>query len=101
MPVVLAVSLAACTGISADWVKPGAGEQQIRADNAACRTEADKVFGRTANITHDIEASRQRDLTNVGAQSGRLRSYETERNYEKVFGACMAARGYSKRGDER
>ena len=89
--------LAACAGVSADWVKPGASEKRVEADNAACRAEAEDVYGRTADITHDIEVSRPRSLTDVDRRSDQIRSYDTERNYDKVFGACMAARGYQRR----
>ena len=93
--------LGACTGVSADWVKAGADEAQVRADNAACRAEAEQAFGRSADISRDIQASRPRGLTDVGDRRERLREYDTERSYDKIFGACMAAHGYSKRKDDR
>ena len=95
------LALAACSGVSADWVKPGLGEDRIRADNAVCRAEADQAHGRSADISRDIQASRPRGLNDVGDRSERLRSYDTEQSYDKIFGACMAAHGYSRRGGNR
>lgn len=88
--------LAGCSGISADWVKPGASETQVKIDNAACRAGAEEAFGQGANISHDIRVSRPRTASDVGRRSNEIRNYETERNYEVEFGACMAARGYKK-----
>jgi hypothetical protein len=97
-PAVLIVAgLAGCAGVSADWVKPGVSEAQVKADNAACRAEADEAYGATANITQDIQVSRPRSPSDVSRRAAEIRSYETERDYDKVFAACMMARGYKKR----
>ena len=37
----------------------------------------------------------------VGDRRAQLREYDTEKSYDKIFGACMAAHGYSKRKDDR
>ena len=98
VPFALVLPLAAigCAGVSADWVKPGASEAQVERDNAICRAEAEDASGQTANITHDIQVSRPRSDTGVDQRSNQIRSYNTERDYDKLFGACMAAHGYSK-----
>lgn len=97
----LPLAFASCSGISADWVREGATEAQVKADNAACRAEADDVFGQSANITHDINVSMPRDPSQTSARVNELRSYEAEEDYDKVFGACMAARGYSRGKTDR
>jgi len=100
-PIIVSLALAACAGVSADWVKPGVSEERRKADNAACRAEAEQAHGRTADISRDIQASRPRGLGDAGERGERLRSYETEQSYDKVFGACMAARGYSRHSETR
>jgi hypothetical protein len=99
--ILVPLAVAACSGVSADWIKPGASEAQVKADNAACRSEAELAYGRTADITRDIQVSRPPSISDVGNQSARLRDYDTERDYDKVFDTCMAAHGYSRRGDDR
>lgn len=96
LALLLPLAILGCSGISADWVKPGASEAQVKADNAACRAEADDAYGQQANITHDIRVSRPRDQSQVSDTIESLRNYETEIDYDKVFGACMAARGYTR-----
>jgi len=93
--------LIGCTGVSPEWNKPGAAEAQVKADNAACRDEAEQVYGVTANITHDIRVSRTGARTNVDRQSDDIRSSETRQSYDKLFDACMAARGYRKSDGNR
>ena len=85
-----------CAGVSSEWNKPSATEAQVKADNAACRDEAEQVYGVTANITHDIRVSRPGGRTNVDRQSDDIRNSETVKSYDTLFGACMAARGYRK-----
>lgn len=94
LPVLLA--LAACSGVSADWVKPKASEARVRADNKACRQEAEAAYGTTANITRDIQAARPRSLNDVGDRSERIRNNNTQVNYDKIFDVCMAGRGYKR-----
>jgi hypothetical protein len=95
------LAVAGCSGISADWIKPGASEAQVKADNAVCRAEAEDVFGQSANITHDINVSLPRDPSQTSDRVKELRTYEAEEDYDKVFGACMAARGYSRGRSDR
>ena len=101
LALVAPLALSGCAGVSADWVKTGASEAQVKADNAACRAEAEDVYGQSANITHDIQVSRPRAATDVDARSKQIRSYDVERDYDKVFDACMAAHGYRKGGASR
>ena len=44
VPVLVPLALGACSGGSADWVKSGASEERIRADNAACRAESEQAY---------------------------------------------------------
>ena len=100
-PVLISLTLAACSGVSASWVKQGASEERVRADNATCRAEAEQAYGRTANISRDIQASRPRSLVDVDDRSAELRGGDTRQGYDKIFDACMAAHGYSRRSGDR
>ena len=91
-----AMTLAACAGVSADFVKEGVTKEQLRADNAACRAETEARVGRDSNITHDIrvgDARGREDSTQLFRQT---RDIGVARRYDRIFAACMAARGYSK-----
>jgi hypothetical protein len=92
-----ALALAACAGVSADFVKEGATKDEIRADNAACRAETEALVGRESDITHDIRVGSSR----TSADSTRLlettRDSAVERRYDRIFATCMKARGYSQK----
>jgi len=96
-PLLGVLVLAACAGVSAGFVKPGATREEIRADNATCRAEAEARMGRESNITHDIRSGDNR----AGSDSRRLleqtRDIGTERRYDRIFAACMKARGYARK----
>ncbi len=95
-PLLAVLALAACAGVSADFVKEGATKEQVRADNAACRSETEAQVGRDAKITHDIRTGgnrAQRDSTRLLEQT---RDAGAERRYERIFANCMAARGYKR-----
>lgn len=92
-----AVVLPACAGVSADWVKEGATKEEIRADNAACRAEVEAVVGREADITHDIRVGRAGTASEVNELVEQTRDVGAARRYDRLFGACMRARGYSRR----
>jgi len=89
--------LAACSGISADFVKAGATEEQIRADNAACRGETEARVGRDSDITHDIRVGDSRSSADSTRLFERTRDAGVERRYERIFANCMKARGYSQK----
>ena len=89
-----ALAVAACAGVSADFVKAGATREQVRADSAACRADTEARFGREADITHDIRVGGSRTSS---ALLRRTRDSGVERRYDRIFSACMRARGYSRK----
>ena len=89
--------LAACSGVSADFVKEGATKEQIRADNAACRSETEARVGRDSDITHDIRVGDSRGAADSTRLFERTRDAGVERRYERIFANCMKARGYSQK----
>lgn len=94
---VIALALAACGGVSADFVKDGATKEHIRADNAACRTETEARVGRDSNITHDIRVGSTRTPSDSSRLLHQTRDAGVERRYDRIFAACMKARGYSQK----
>lgn len=94
LPLIFVFALAACGGTSAAWVKEGAGKDQVRADQAACRTQAEGAIGRSESFTRDIRNSTRggRDETRTLVTESRDRS--AAQSFERVFDRCMAARGY-------
>lgn len=94
LPMTFALALAACGGASAVWVKDGATEEQIRADQAACRAQAERALGPSESFTRDI-----RDSTRGGREDTReiissTRDMRTARSFDRVFARCMVSRGY-------
>ena len=73
----------------------GATKEQVRADNAACRAEADAVAGRDANITRDIRVGESRSASDAQRLLRQTRDVGDEARYDRIFAACMKARGYS------
>jgi hypothetical protein len=92
-----ALAVAACAGVSADFVKAGATREQVRADYAACRADTEARFGREADITHDIRVGGSRTSSDSSALLRRTRDSGVERRYDRIFSACMRARGYSRK----
>jgi len=92
-----ALALAACTAGSADFVKQGATREEIRADNAACRAETDGQVGRTADISRDIYSGQSRGREDPAQLLRQTREARDEARYERIFAACMVARGYTRR----
>ena len=90
-----ALALTACAGVSADFVKAGATKQQVRADNAACRTETEARVGRDSDITHDIRVGSSRGSEDSSRLLRLTRDSGVERRYDRIFAVCMKARGYS------
>ena len=90
-----ALALAACAGVSADFVKEGVTKEQVRADNAACRESTDAQAGRGSNITHDIRVGRTADSTEPTRLAQQTRDVGVAERWDRVFAACMRARGYS------
>ncbi len=94
----LLLAVTACAGVSADFVKPGATKEEIRADNATCRAEADAQVGREADITRDIRGTGRRGPSDQTRLLEQTRDLGNEERYDRIFAACMAARGYTRKG---
>lgn len=90
-----AIALAGCSGLSADWTKPGATRADIRADSATCRAEAEGLVGREADVTHDIRSGRRSGASDITALRNQTRDVGMERRYDDVFDRCMRAHGYT------
>ena len=91
------LAVMACAGISADFVKEGAATEEIRADNAVCRTETEARVGRESDITHDIRVGGSRTSADATRLLQVTRDSGVERRYDRIFAACMKARGYSQK----
>ena len=89
--------VAACAGVSADFVKDGASKEQIRADNATCRSETEARVGRDSDITHDIRVGGSRGSSDPTRLLERTRDAGVERRYDRIFAGCMKAKGYSQK----
>jgi len=94
LPLIFAFVLAACAGTSAAWVKEGASKEQVRADQAACRTQAESAIGRSESFTRDIRSSTRGGREETREIVSETRDRKVARSFEKVFDRCMAARGY-------
>jgi len=92
-----ALAVAACAGVSADFVKEGATKEQIRADNAVCRDETEARVGRESDITHDIRVGSSRTSADSTRLLEQTRDSGVEKRYDRIFSACMKARGYSQK----
>ena len=92
-----ALAVAACAGVSADFVKAGATREQIRTDNAACRADTEARVGRESDITHDIRVGGSRTSADATRLLQVTRDSGVERRYDRIFSACMSARGYSRK----
>jgi len=90
-----ALTVAACAGISADFVKEGAAKEEIRADNATCRAETEALVGRESDITRDIRAGDSRGASDSRRLLEQTRDVGVEARYDRIFATCMKARGYS------
>ena len=96
-PLLGALAVAACAGVSADFVKEGATNEQIRADNASCRSATEARVGRDSNITHDIRVGSSRRSEDSSRLLQRTRDAGVERRYDRIFASCMKARGYTQK----
>lgn len=92
----LLLAVTACSGVSADFTKPGATKEQVRADNAACRAEADRQVGREADISRDIRGTGRRGASDQRQLLEQTRELGTAERYDRIFAACMSARGYTR-----
>jgi hypothetical protein len=94
LPLVFVFALAACGGTSAAWVKEGASKEQTRADQAACRTQAEGAIGRSESFTRDIRSSTRGGREDTRSIVSESRDSSKARSFDSVFSRCMAARGY-------
>lgn len=94
LPLVFVFALAACAGTGAAWVKEGASEDQVRADQAACRAQAEGAIGRSESFTRDIRSSTSGGREDTRSIVTESRDRDTARSYERILDRCMAARGY-------
>ena len=92
----LTLAVTACAGLGADWSKPGASRDDVRADNAYCRGEAEAVIGREAQVTHDIRSGGSSGPSDVRVLSEQTRDIGMERRYDSIFERCMRSRGYTR-----
>ena len=95
LPLIFVLALAACGGPSAAWVKEGASQEQVRADQAACRSQAEGAIGRSESFTRDIRSSTRGGREDTRAIVSESRDRNAARSFERVFERCMAARGYT------
>ncbi|MDA0785262.1 MAG: hypothetical protein O3B37_03135 [Proteobacteria bacterium] len=94
LPLMFVFALAACAGTSSAWVKEGASKEQLRADQAACRAQADSAIGRSESFTRDIRSSTRGGREDTSAIVSESRDRRTARSYEGILERCMLARGY-------
>lgn len=96
-PVLFLLTLAACAGASSSWMKSGATEVQIRADQQSCRASAERSGGRNLDVTRDIRGgsiSGGRDDTRAFVESSR--DIKAARSFDRLFVQCMRSLGYVK-----
>lgn len=91
-----ALAVTACADGGADFVKSGATKEQVRADNTACRAEADAQVGREADINRDIRGTARRGPSDQRQLLDQTRQLSKTERYDRIFAACMSARGYTR-----
>lgn len=94
LPLIFVLSLAACGGTSATWVKEGANQEKLRADQAACRSQAETAIGRNDSFTRDITGSTRGGREDTRSIVSESRDRSAARFFDSIFSRCMAARGY-------
>lgn len=92
LPLIFVFALTACGGSA--WVKEGASKEQLRADQAACRAQADSAIGRSESFTRDIRSSTRGGREDTRTIVSESRDRSTARSYEDILERCMLARGY-------
>ncbi len=94
LPLIFVLALAACGGTGAAWVNEGASKEQVRADQAACRAQAESTIERSESFTRDIRGSTRGGREETRAIVTETRDRRVARSFDQVFGRCMATRGY-------
>lgn len=95
----LSVMAAACAG-EGHWAKDGVPPEQISADFAQCRAQAQHDIARDVNIDTDIAASRANDWDRSQTTQTHLADDESN-NYklsDNIVQSCMEAKGYAPTG---
>ncbi len=95
IPVLFLFALAACAGTGAAWVKEGASEDQVRADQTACRRSVERATARSENVTQDIRSADRGGRSDTRAVVESTRDYKAARNYDRLFARCMRGLGYT------
>ena len=95
IPVLLLLALVGCSGASTAWVKKGANEDQIRADQLSCRRSAERATSRNDNITRDIRSSIPGGRNDTRAVIEETRDLKSARDFDRLFARCMRDLGYT------
>lgn len=89
------LGLAACSGASTSWVKPGVTEDQLRADQLSCRNTAERATVRNENVTRDIRTTIPGGRDDTRALVESTRDMKAARAFERLFAQCMRGLGYT------
>lgn len=89
------LALAACSGGTV-WVKEGVSREQIRADEAVCRSLAEASQTRSTAITSDIRGSIRGGRDDARQLVTSTRDIEAARSHSRIIERCMIARGYTR-----
>ncbi|HEY5208704.1 MAG TPA: hypothetical protein VIJ42_04575 [Stellaceae bacterium] len=105
IPVTMALTLSSlllvgCAG-GGRWSKEGAPPEQISADYAQCRAQAQHDIARDVNIDTDIAAGRDQDWQHNQSSETHLASDASSdaRLSDNILNGCMEGKGYTPSGD--
>ena len=96
LPFVVAAGLAACSSSGGAWVKAGADEDQVRADQISCRRSSERATGRNDAVTRDIRTSIPGGRDDTRAFVEDTRDLRSAKAYERLFAQCMRGLGYTR-----
>ena len=97
--VALLAALAGCSLFNpggADWQRPDTSSDQMSADLAACRKDADERYRQDQNIQQDIQSGPVGTGQDPLASS--LGGYQEQRDYQHMVDNCMREQGYGMGG---
>lgn len=95
LPILMLLVLTACSGASTSWVKKGADEDQVRADQLSCRRSAERATSRNDNITSDIRSTIPGGRSDTRAIVEETRDLRAARDFDRLFARCMRGLGYT------
>jgi hypothetical protein len=97
----VSVLVTACAG-EGHWSKDGVPPEQISADYAQCRAQAQHDIQRDVDIDTDIEAGRDRDWQhNQSTQTHLANDASNDAKLsDNILRSCMEGRGYAPNGAE-